>query len=104
MPNTEKDNSILPSITLSSLIISAIGLALSLTINLALRSRSSVEGLGSRQPSPFSGLSVDIPKVHYADGQVFVSVRDPDDWREIREFVQPSNPQIVSTVNRVLYG
>jgi hypothetical protein len=34
-------------------------------------------------------------RVRQMDGLYFVAVRNPGEWHEVREFVQPSNPQVV---------
>ena len=31
-----------------------------------------------------SPISVDIPRVHYRDSDVLVSVRNPNEWHELR--------------------
>jgi len=91
------DNVFFATMATASVVMATIGVAL------ALRSGSSVAGLGNLGPAPPSGLSVNIPKVHYEDGQYLVSVRRPNEWHELREFVQPSNPNIINIV-RNFYG
>jgi hypothetical protein len=41
-----------------------------------------------------SPISVDIPKVHYRDSDVLVSVRNPNEWHELREFINPQDPEV----------
>jgi len=86
--------------TTLSLGIALVSLAVtSLGVIMWLRPRTT--SLGSREPTPVSGLSVDIPKVHYDDSQVLVSVRSPGEWHELREFIQPANPDILRIVGNL---
>jgi len=41
-------------------------------------------------------------RVAYEDSQYLVSVRYPGQWRDIREFIQPSNPDVVAVYSQ--YG
>ncbi|GAJ02498.1 unnamed protein product, partial [marine sediment metagenome] len=43
-----------------------------------------------------------LGQVYYQDGQYLVSVRYPGQWNDIREFVQPSNPDVVAVYSQ--YG
>ena len=97
MAERDWDNVFFATMAMASVVMATIGVAL------ALRSGSSVAGLGNLGPAPPSGLSVDIPKVHYQNGECLVSVRRPNEWHELREFVQPSNPDIIRVVSRI-YG
>ena len=101
MAEKDRDNVYFATMAIASVVMGTIGVALTLAL---LRPGSSVAGLGSREPAPVPGLSVDIPKVHYDASQVLVQVRNPGEWHDIREFVQPGNPKIASIINRVLYG
>ena len=60
-------------------------------------------GVGSLERPSHAPLSVDIPRVHYDNGQVLVEVRNPGEWHELREFIQPTSPDIMRIV-RSLYG
>lgn len=51
-----------------------------------------------------SGVSVNIPRVHYDDGRVLVEVRNPGEWRDIREFVQPDNSEVARIISGIVYG
>jgi len=57
-------------------------------------------GLGSLERA---SLGVNIPRVRYDNGQVLVEVRNPGEWHELREFVQPASPDIIRIV-RSFYG
>lgn len=46
-----------------------------------------------------AGLGVNVPKVHYDDGRIFVEVRNPGEWHEVRDFIQPTSPDIVRIVS-----
>ena len=45
-------------------------------------------------------LQVNI-RVRYADGRYLVAVRYPWEWHEIREFVQPANPDVQQVYNQL---
>lgn len=84
-------------------LVGALGVTLSFWA--LLRSRSQAAGVGSRERMPVSSsLAVNIPKVHYEDGQMFVEVRNPGEWHDIRDFVQPTNPEVVRAVMGMSYG
>lgn len=80
------------------LIISSVGLSLSL---LVVRQSQSQEVGGLEPPA---GIAVEVPRVRYADSQVFVEVRNPGEWRELREFVQPGNPYLNRIISEAIYG
>lgn len=40
-------------------------------------------------------------RVSYEDSQYLVSVRYPGQWRDIREFVQPSNPEVMAVYSQI---
>lgn len=40
-------------------------------------------------------------RVQYRDGQYLVSVRYPGQWNEIREFVQPNNPDVIAIYSQI---
>lgn len=89
------------TMAMASLAVGALGVVIGL---LALeRSQAQAAGLGSLEP-PAGPLGVNIPRVHYQDGQVLVQVRNPGEWHNMREFVQPGNPEITRIINGVLYG
>jgi len=81
--------------------VSALGVAIGL---LALqRPQAQAVGVGSLEPSGNAPLGVNIPRVRYDRGQVLVEVRNPGEWHELREFVQPGSPDVRRIV-RSLYG
>ena len=87
------------AMAIASVTLGALGVAIGL---LALkRSQAEAVGVGSLEITALS-LGVNIPKVHYDDGQVLVQVRNPSEWHDIREFVQPNNPEVVSIISRAL--
>ncbi|MBA7538401.1 hypothetical protein ES705_30676 [subsurface metagenome] len=40
-------------------------------------------------------------RFYYQDGQYFVSVRYPGQWNDIREFVQPDNPDVLAIYSQI---
>ena len=40
-------------------------------------------------------------RVYAQDGQYLVSVRYPGQWHDLREFVQPNNPDIIATLSQI---
>ncbi len=40
-------------------------------------------------------------RVQYRDGLYYVAVRNPGEWHEIREFIQPSNPDIIAFYSQI---
>jgi hypothetical protein len=60
-------------------------------------------GVGSLGRLGHVPLGVNTPRVHYDNGLVLVEVRSPGEWHEVREFIQPANPDVVRIV-RSLYG
>ena len=81
--------------------VSAIGVAIGL---LALqRSQAQAAGVGSLEPTGYAPLGVSVRKIHYADSQVLVEVRNPGEWHELRDFIQPESPDVRRIV-RSLYG
>jgi len=47
-------------------------------------------------------LSRSPQRVYYQDGQILVSVRYPGQWNDLRDFVQPSNPDVLAIFSQ--YG
>lgn len=76
-------------------IISALGVSISL---LALQQSQAAAELG------YASVGVKTPKVHYDDGQVFVQVRTPGEWHELREFVRPDDPCLTQIISEALSG
>lgn len=90
------------AMAIASLAVGALGVAIGL---LALkRSHAEAVGIGSLEPPIYTPLSVNIPRVRYADSQVLVEVRNPGEWHDIREFVQPDNPYLTQIINGALNG
>ncbi len=96
----EKDSEFLVStvIGVAGMLASIIGVVM------WLRLRPQTTSLGSRESASASGLSVNIPRVHYDDGQVLVEVRNPGEWHNIRDFVQPDNPYLSQVISEALSG
>jgi hypothetical protein len=100
MTNQEWDafyHNIMP---LASVLIGVMGLGVGVW---GLYSRGpQVTDLGRLAP-PTNGrfLSTSTPKVHYEDGQVLVSVRNPGDWQDIRDFITPLDPNVRHIYNKV---
>jgi len=40
-------------------------------------------------------------RAYYQDGQYLVAVRYPGGWNDIREFIQPDNPDVVALYSRI---
>lgn len=100
MDKEQWNNVYFSTMAMASVAVGALGVAIGL---LALeRSQARAAGLGSLEPAT-GPLGVNIPRVHYDNGQVLVSVRNPGEWRELREFIQPNSPDILRIV-RSLYG
>jgi hypothetical protein len=80
--------------------VSAVGVAIGL---LALqRSQAQAVGIGSLEPATgYAPLGVNTPKVHYADSQVLVEVRNPGEWHELREFINPLDPGVQRIYHQV---
>lgn len=76
-------------------VLAAIGVSLSL---LALRSQA--QGVSGMQPP--TGVDVDVPKVRYSDGNVFVEVRRPGEWHAITDFVKLNDPAVTRAIMGVL--
>ena len=93
------DNVYFGTMALASVAIGALGV----TIGLLSLQRSQAVGLGSLEPLGYTPLAVDVPRVHYEDGQVFVDVRDGT-WHELREFVQPSDLYVTHAIMEALGG
>ena len=80
--------------------VSAVGVAIGL---LALqRSQAQAVGIGSLEPATgYAPLGVNTPKVYYADSQVLVEVRNPGEWHELREFINPLDPGVQRIYHQV---
>ncbi len=98
----EWNNVYFSAMAIASVAVGALGVTIGL---LALkRSQAEAAGVSSLETTGYAPLGVNIPKVHYDNGQVLVSVRSPGEWHDIRDFVQPASPEVISTINRALYG
>jgi len=83
--------------------VSTLGVALGFLA--LLRSQSQTAGVAGREPvhtSPTLGIA--IPQVRYHDGQVMAELRNPGEWHDIRDFVQPTNPAVIRMVREIAYG
>ena len=40
-------------------------------------------------------------RIYYEDGQYLVSVRYPGQWNELRDFVQPDNPEVIAAYSQL---
>jgi len=83
-------------VPLAGLVLSALSVTISV---LWLREAA---GVGSLEPP--TGVAVDIPRVHYQDGQILLSVRNPGEWQEIRQFVCPDDPLLTHAIMEALSG
>lgn len=82
------------TMAMASVAVGALGVSIGL---IALQRSQAAAGLGSLEP-PTGPLGVNIPRVHYDNGQVLVSVRNPDEWHDLREFIQPGSPDVMRVV------
>ena len=81
-------------VPLAGLVLSALSVTISV---LWLREAA---GVGSLEPP--TGVAVDIPRVHYQDGQILLSVRNPGEWHPITGFVQPHDPWVRQVVRQII--
>jgi len=84
------------TMAMASVLFGALGVSLSL---LAL-TRSQAVGSLAR----LGRVDVDVPRVHYSDDQVFVEVRNPGEWREMRDFIRPDDPALTHAIMGALSG
>ena len=75
--------------------------ATSVALALLMLQRSSTQGVSGRQPV-HAPLDVNIPRVHYDNGQVFVEARNPGEWHPITGFVQPDDPWVRQLVRQII--
>jgi hypothetical protein len=103
MDKEQWNNVYFSTMAMASVVVGVLGVVVGL---LALqRSQPQATGVGSLEPpTGYAPLGVNIPRVHYDDGEVLVQVRNPGEWHDIRDFVQPANPEVNSAINRALYG
>jgi len=94
--NLEWDEAYSAVMPLLGVVIGVLGVSISLLV----LTRSQAQAVGSLEPP--TGVAVDVPKVRYYDSQVFVEVRNPDEWRELREFVQPDDPWVRQVVGQII--
>jgi len=84
------------TMAMASVLFGALGVSLSL---LALTRSQAVSRL-----APLGRVDVDVPRVRYSDSQVFVEVRNPGEWLELREFVRPDDPILSGVIMGALSG
>ena len=90
--------------TVYSIVVPLVGVAISafgVAISVMTLRRGEAAGVGSLEPS---GVAVDIPRVHYQDGQILLSVRNPGEWQEIRGFIRPNDPILTHAIMEALSG
>lgn len=96
----EWNNAYFSTMAIASVAVGTLGVAIGL---LALkRSQAEAVGVGSLEPLTYTPLGVNIPKVHYDDGRVLVQVRNPGEWHDIREFIQPD--AVLRIAEGLIYG
>jgi hypothetical protein len=96
------DNVYFSTMAMASVVVGALGVVIGLLT--LQRSQPQATGVGSLEPPTGHALGVNIPRVHYDDGEVLVQVRNPGEWHDIRDFVQPASSEVNSAINRALYG
>lgn len=83
------------------LMISTVGLSFSLLM--LKRSQEQAAGqTGTGGLEPPSGVAVDIPRVRYSDGEIYVEVRDPGQWFPMTSFVQPDDSRVRQIVRQLI--
>ncbi len=97
MDKEQWNNVYFATMAMASVAIGTLGVTIGL---LALKRSSEISGVGSLERG-YAPLGVNIPKVHYDDGQVLVQVRNPGEWHDIREFIQPDSPEVVRIVSGI---
>jgi len=103
MTKEEWNNVYFSTMAMASVAVGALGVAIGLLV--LQRSQAQAAGLGSLEPPiGHTPLSVNIPRVHYDNGEILVEVRNPGEWHELRDFVQPSSPNVMRIVRSVLSG
>ena len=81
-------------------VLAAFGLGLSV---LMLRSQAqTIEQLGTGGLEPPTGVAVDVPRVRYSDGEIYVEVRDPGQWFPMTSFVQPDDSRVRQIVRQLI--
>jgi len=81
-------------------VLAAFGLGLSV---LMLRSQEQAAGqTGTGGLEPPSGVAVDVPRVRYSDGEIYVEVRDPGQWFPMTSFVQPDDSRVRQIVRQLI--
>ena len=91
--------------TVYSIVVPLVGVAISafgVAISVMTLRRGEAAGVGSLEPP--TGVAVDIPRVHYQDGQILLSVRNPGEWQEIRSFIRPNDPILTHAIMEALSG
>lgn len=102
---TREKNSVLYMNVVPAVVIGVGALGAALTFLALMLSQSQAAGVASREPARISaGLGIAVPEVHYQDGQIIAEVRNPGEWHDIRDFVQPANPNVVRMVREMSYG
>jgi len=96
--NLEWDEAYSAVMPLLGVVIGVLGVSISLLV----LTRSQAQAVGSLEPP--TGVDVDVPKVRYHDSQVFVEVRNPGEWHELREFVRPDDPYLSHAIMGALSG
>lgn len=102
MPKEDWNNVYFAVMAVTSVAVGTLGVAIGL---LALqRAQAQTTGLGGLEPTGYTPLDVNIPKVHYENGDVLVETRAPGEWHKLREFVQPGNPYLNQAIREALHG
>lgn len=83
---------------LAGLVIGVLGVSLSLL----MLTRSQAQAVGSL--APLGRVDVDVPKVRYANGEIFVEVREPGQWLPMTDFVRPDDPYLYHAIMGALSG
>jgi len=102
---TKEEGNVLHMNVMPIVVLGVGALGVSLGFLALLRSQSQAAGVAGREPvTTVPALGIAIPQVRYHDGQVIAELRNPGEWHDIRDFVQPTNPAVIRMVREIAYG
>ena len=86
-----------------SIIMPMLGFAVAVVgLSFSLLQMQRSQAISGRAPT--GSVDVEVPRVHYRDGEILVEVREPGEWREVREFVRPDDTYLTHAIMRALSG
>lgn len=93
MKDAEWNESYALMMPMLGVVIGVFGVALSI---LTLKRQQALGGLNSY------GVDIDVPKVRYSGGDIYLEVREPGRWLPMTGFVQPDDPMVRQIVNNII--